>query len=54
MALFPMRHRSLQYRTDSQSRAHLRRQLKGRPHRAHSLSGGASEDFEDVSPPPLA
>jgi hypothetical protein len=30
---------SEQYRTCSQSRAHFFRQLNGRPHRAHTLSG---------------
>jgi hypothetical protein len=33
------RQRSEQKRTLSQSRAHLRRQLNGRPHAAHVLSG---------------
>jgi len=37
--LAALRHRSLQYLTSSQFKAHLRRQVKGRPHRTQSLEG---------------
>jgi len=39
----PRRHRSEQYRTCSQSRAHLRRQVNGKPQRTQIFCG--SSDF---------
>lgn len=42
--------RSEQYLTSSHTRAHLRRQLKGRPQLAQILSAGVALDMPDFAP----